>query len=64
MESSTRARDLVAIIADTLKLKKSDGFAVFVKVADKGTALWFTAMVATPWFTEAGLFRHTSCVHF
>ena len=36
VESSTRARDLVAAISSRLQLKTSNCFAVFVKVGDKG----------------------------
>jgi len=35
VKSSTRARDLCSMIASRLKMKSSEGFSLFVKIADK-----------------------------
>lgn len=37
VESSTRAKDFCLNIANKLLLKSSEGFSLFVKIADKGT---------------------------
>lgn len=37
VESSTRAKDFCQNIADRLRLKSTEGFSLFVKLADKGT---------------------------
>lgn len=39
VESSTRAKDLCHSIANRLRLKSSEGFSLFVKIADKAISV-------------------------
>lgn len=37
VDSSTRAKEFCAVVAQRLGLKSSEGFSLFVKITDKGT---------------------------
>ena len=44
MDSSTRAKEFCAVVAQRLGLKSSEGFSLFVKITDKGK--WLCQNVA------------------
>lgn len=52
MDSSTRAKEFCAVVAQRLGLKSSEGFSLFVKITDKGI------MIIT-WLPLHG--DHSSC---
>ena len=55
VDSSTRAKEFCAIIAQKLGLKSAEGFSLFVKITDKGEGSVSIVWIMIDWVRSISL---------